>query len=214
MKRFVRAICASLWAVAAAFPAVAADMPLPYKSAPVAAPFNWSGFYVGLNGGYGWGTSNWSGGLADFTSSGGLVGGTAGYNLQLGGFVVGFEGDIDASWMKGTDATSCCEAKNDWFATARARFGFAMDRWMPFLTAGAAFGDVKMSSALGSVTATKTGWTAGGGVEYAFAGAWSAKLEYLYADLGTASCGAATCGVATDVSFKTNIVRAGVDYHF
>ena len=54
----------------------------------------------------------------------------------------------------------------------------------------------------------------GGGLEYAFQGAWSAKVEYLYADLGKASCDVATCGVATDVTFKTSIVRAGVNYHF
>jgi outer membrane immunogenic protein len=71
-----------------------------------------------------------------------------------------------------------------------------------------------MNTALGSESATRVGWTAGAGVEYAFAGAWSAKLECLYADLGKASCSAATCGLATDVSLKTNIVRGGVDYHF
>ena len=70
-------------------------------------------------------------------------------------------------------------------------------------------------NALGvSQTATKAGWTAGGGLEYAFKGAWSAKVEYLYADLGKASCDVATCGTANDVTFKTNLVRAGLNYHF
>ena len=214
MKRFTLTACAALLAATIAAPALAADLPVPYKAAPAAAPFNWSGFYVGLNGGYGWATSNWSGGLADFSANGALVGGTVGYNLQMSDFVIGFEGDIDATWLKGSAATACCESKNDWFATARGRLGYAMDRFMPFLTAGAAFGDLKMTSALGSESVTRTGWTAGGGVEYAFMGAWSAKLEYLYADLGKASCSAATCAVATDVSFKTNIVRGGIDYHF
>ncbi len=85
---------------------------------------------------------------------------------------------------------------------------------MPFVTGGAAFGDVKMDALGASQTATKVGWTAGGGVEYAFAGAWSAKVEYLYADLGKASCDVATCGTANDVTFKTNLVRAGLNYHF
>jgi outer membrane immunogenic protein len=220
MKRFTLAACAALLAAATAAPATAADLPVPFKAAPsYAAPFNWSGFYVGINGGYGWGRSNWTDPVAavttgDFNLTGAMAGGTVGYNLQMGQFVLGFEGDVDASWMKGTDSTACCETKNDWFATARGRFGLAMDRFMPFLTAGAAFGDLKMTSALGSETATKIGWTAGGGVEYAFAGAWSAKLEYLYADLGKASCSIATCGTASDVNFKANIVRAGVDYHF
>ena len=86
---------------------------------------------------------------------------------------------------------------------------------MPFVTGGAAFGDVKMTP-LGAPrkATTRIGWTAGGGLEYAFMGAWSAKIEYLYADLGKATCSAATCGTANDVTFKTNIVRAGVNYHF
>ena len=148
---------------------------------------------------------------ATSTRTGAMVGGTVGFDLQMSQIVVGFEGDIDASWMKGTNSTACCETKNDWFATARGRLAYAMDRFMPFLTAGAAFGDLKMTSALGSETATRIGWTAGGGVEYAFMGAWSAKLEYLYADLGKASCSAATCGTASDVSFKANIVRTSMD---
>jgi hypothetical protein len=60
----------------------------------------------------------------------------------------------------------------------------------------------------------RAGWTAGGGVEYSILGPWSAKLEYLYADLGDATCGAATCGTPTTVSFTENIVRVGVNYRF
>jgi outer membrane immunogenic protein len=52
------------------------------------------------------------------------------------------------------------------------------------------------------------------GLEYGFLGPWSAKIEYLYADLGNATCGAASCGVDTSVSFKTSIVRLGVNYRF
>jgi outer membrane immunogenic protein len=52
------------------------------------------------------------------------------------------------------------------------------------------------------------------GLEYELLGPWSAKVEYLYADLGTASCGAATCGIDTSVSFKTSIIRFGVNYRF
>ena len=221
MKRFPLAVCACLLATAVAAPAFAADLSRPAFKAPAYCrpPFNWSGFYVGINGGYGWGKSSWTDPATatttgDFNISGALVGGTAGYNLQIGQLVVGAEGDIDASWIKGTDATGCCQTKNDWFATARARLGFALDRWMPFVTGGAAFGDVKLNALGASQTATRVGWTAGAGIEYAFMGAWSARVEYLYADLGTASCGVATCGTANDVTFKTSIVRAGLNYHF
>jgi len=65
-----------------------------------------------------------------------------------------------------------------------------------------------------SANKTKVGWTLGAGVEYAMWSNWSVKVEYLYADLGKSSCGAATCGIDTDVTFKTSIVRAGVNYRF
>jgi outer membrane immunogenic protein len=219
MKRFTLAACAGLLAAVMALPSFAADMPWPaYKAPSSAAPWNWTGFYVGINGGYGFGTSNWTSVGAttgDFNVNGALAGGTIGYNLQTGLWVWGLEGDIDASWIKGTNATICCETKNSWFATARGRIGYAFDRWMPFITGGAAFGDVKMTPVgFGSETDTRFGWTAGGGLEYAFQGAWSAKVEYLYADLGKANCSVATCGVANDVIFKTSIVRGGINYHF
>jgi outer membrane immunogenic protein len=221
MKRFILAACAGLLAAAMASTSFAADMSRPaYKAPSYAATWNWTGFYVGINGGYGWGTSSWTDPVAlttsgDFNLTGALVGGTIGYSLQTSQFVLGAEADIDASWIKGTDATVCCETKNSWLGTARARVGYAFDRWMPFVTGGAAFGDVKMTTVGGaSETETRIGWTVGGGLEYAFQGAWSAKVEYLYADLGKASCDVATCGVATDVTFKTSILRAGVNYHF
>jgi outer membrane immunogenic protein len=219
MKRFTLAACAGLLAAAMALPSFAADMSRPaFKAPSSAAPWNWTGFYVGINGGYGFGKSNWTnvaGTTGDFNVRGALAGGTIGYNLQTGMWVWGLEGDVDASWIKGTDATICCETKNEWLATARGRIGYAFDRWLPFLTGGAAFGDVKMTPVgFPAETSTKIGWTAGGGLEYAFQGAWSAKVEYLYVDLGKASCDVATCGVATDVTFKTSIVRGGINYHF
>ncbi len=222
MQRLILAACAGLLAAAMVGPSFAADMPRPY-TAPVAtatAPFNWTGFYMGINGGYGWGTSSWTdpattATTGDFNLTGAMVGGTIGYNLQTSQFILGGEADIDASWLKGTDATICCETKNSWFATARARLGYGLDRFMPFVTGGAAFADVTMTPVgFAAESETRIGWTAGGGLEYAFMGAWSAKVEYLYADLGKASCSAATCGVANDVTFKTSIVRGGVNYHF
>jgi outer membrane immunogenic protein len=219
MKRFTLAACAGLLAAAMALPSYAADMSRPAFMAPSsAAPWNWTGFYVGINGGYGFGKSNWTNVGAttgDFNVSGALAGGTIGYNLQMSQIVLGAEADIDASWIRGTDATVCCETRNTWMGTARVRLGYAFDRWLPFISGGAAFGDVRMTPlGFASATDTRFGWTAGGGLEYAFMGAWSAKVEYLYADLGRSSCGAGTCGVANDVTFKANIVRGGINYHF
>ena len=82
-----------------------------------------------------------------------------------------------------------CTTKNIWFGTARG-IGYAFDRFLPYFTAGAAFGDVR-AEAVGFSGTTKTqfSWVVGGGVEYAFLCNWSAKIEYLYTDLDTVSGG-------------------------
>lgn len=230
MKRLAQLACAGLMAAAMVTPSLAADLPrpAPYYKAPIyVAPFSWTGFYVGINGGYGWGHVDWINPSTNlsYNVKGGLVGGTLGYNLQTGSWVWGLEGDFDASWIDGLSTggavgTVCagpngCETKNSWLATARGRIGYAWDRWLPFITGGASFGDVKMTqNSTGFVTETRVGWTVGAGVEYAFLGAWSAKAEYLYVDLGTANCGVAVCGLSTDVHFKTNVARLGVNYRF
>jgi len=225
MKRFIITTCAGLLAAAMALPSFAADLPRPaYKSPVYVAPFSWSGFYVGINGGYGFGKSDWTSATTTGNTKpkGGLAGATFGYNMQTGVWVWGVEGDFDASWIKGTDTSGTgvcsgvgCETKNTWLATARGRIGYAWDRWLPYFTGGAAFGNIKMTPLTGaSDSTTRVGWTLGAGVEYAFMGAWSAKLEYLYADLGKSTCSATTCGIDTDVTFKTSIVRAGVNYRF
>jgi outer membrane immunogenic protein len=223
MKRLTLAVCAGLLAAAAASPSLAADMPIRMPP-PVGAGFDWTGFYLGVNGGYGFGTSQWTAPVPGFSTgsfdvNGGFVGGTIGYNQQFGTWVLGLEGDGDASWLSGTDTATCgtlgCETSNSWFGTVRARFGFAAGRVMPFVSGGAAFGNIKMTPPGGAtLSTTNAGWTAGGGVEFAAIGAWSFKAEYLYMDLGKATCDVTTCGVSTDVDFRSSIVRAGVNYHF
>lgn len=231
MKRYILSACSGLAVAAAmAVPSFAADMPRPAYKAPVyvAPAFSWSGFYLGIVGSYAWGKSDWNNpamGTINLTPKGAMVGGTFGYNLQTGNFVWGLEGDVSASFLDGSSTnggagTACapaagCETKNNWFATGRGRIGYAWDRWLPYITGGAAIGNIKATSAGGgSVNKTKLGWTAGAGVEWAFAGAWSSKIEYLYADLGDITCEAASCGTDTTVSYKTNIVRLGVNYRF
>src|SRR5665811_1945669 len=118
----------------------------------VAPAYNWTGFYVGINGGGGWGHSDWSNpsGTADAKLSGSLVGGTLGYNYQVGQAVFGLEGDIDWSNIRGTatcGVTFSCTTRDSWLGTARGRIGYAFDRFLPFVTGGAAFGDIKNSVA-------------------------------------------------------------------
>jgi outer membrane immunogenic protein len=226
MKRFIFTACAILLAAATmATSSYAADManPLPrpsYKGPVYVAGFNWTGFYAGINGGYGFGKTNWTnaaGSTGDFDVKGALAGGTLGYNLQTGPWVWGLEADMDASWIKGnTSVAGClgCETNNQWLATGRARIGYAWNRFLPYITGGAAFGDIKMSFPGASESKTKLGWTAGLGLEYSFMGNWSAKLEYLYVDLGKTTCSATTCGLDTDVAFTANLIRVGLNYRF
>ncbi len=136
-----------------------------------------------------------------------------GYNFQTGVWVWGIEGDLDWSGMKGSSIG--LETKNDWLGTARLRLGYAgWNNLLPYLTGGAAFGNIKGTAPGVSVTKTNVGYAVGAGLEYAFLGNWSAKVEYLYADIGKATCGAADCGVDTDIKFKANLVRAGLNYRF
>jgi outer membrane immunogenic protein len=227
MKRVVLAGMSALAAMSILGTASAADLTrrqaMPAKAPAYVQPYyNWTGFYAGINGGGGFGHSEWDNllGTAGFDTSGGLIGGTLGYNYEMNRVVFGVEGDVDYSTIKGDTNTGICvgivcETRNQWLGTARGRIGYAFDRLMPYLTAGGAFGDVKMTpSGIASETETRAGWTAGGGVEFGIAGPWSAKLEYLYVDLGKANCSLTTCGTPTDVDFNANVVRAGINYRF
>jgi outer membrane immunogenic protein len=220
MKRFVVAGLGFL--ALAAMPASAADLPrgsMPYKAPAYVTQYNWTGFYLGINGGGGFGDSNWNGFAVSNSPSGGMIGGTAGYNWQGAGspWVFGLEGDID--WTNLKDSTACgalnCQTKNNWFGTVRGRVGYAFDRFLPYFTGGLAVGDIEANRTgfVGS-TSTNAGWTIGAGIEGVIAGNWTAKLEYLYADLGSTTCSAVACGVATNVDMTVNIVRGGLNYRF
>ena len=196
--------------------ASAADIPRRVVERPVAAPvpyvaaYNWTGFYVGLNAGWGWG--------ADSNGDGGLVGGTLGYNWQMNQIVFGLETDIAWSGIEGSRRCGGfrCEANIDWFGTARGRLGVAMDRFMPYIAGGLAYGDVSARvKGFPEQSDVRAGWTLGAGVEVALAAPWTAKLEYLYVDVGDVGCGGG-CGVAgaRNVDLNAHIVRAGVNFRF
>jgi outer membrane immunogenic protein len=197
--------------------ASAADLParMPAKAPVYVAPmsYNWTGFYLGLNGGYGFGRSNYSGPGGSFDADGGLFGATVGYNWQTGPLVFGLEGDIDWSGMRGSGACGvfACSTRNDYLSTIRGRLGYAMDRWMPYITGGAAIGNVKTSIAgIGDTNNTKGGWTVGGGIEASLMGPWTAKVEYLHVDLGNAD----TALAGTNARFTSDIIRGGINYKF
>src|SRR5581483_5741775 len=194
MKRLVLALVsvAALTGTAAAAD-LARPAPAPYYKAPVMAPaFSWTGFYVGLNGGGGFGRSAWDS-TGSFNTSGGVIGGTVGYNYQVGQAVLGVEGDIDWADISGTTNNACglgCKTSDSWLATVRGRLGYAADRFMPYITGGLALGDVKATTpGFAGASSDRAGWTLGAGLEFAVAQNWSLKAEYLYVDLGKFDCG-------------------------
>jgi outer membrane immunogenic protein len=186
--------------------ATAADLPRgpqPYY-APMSPVYNWSGFYAGLNLGYEWGrVTNTSG-----SPSGLAGGGQLGYNWQNGQFVFGAETDVQVSGADDTFAP--WKFSNPWFGTLRGRAGMAFNNVLVYATAGLAYGDLKGELAGLTETKTELGWTAGLGAEYGFAPNWSAKVEYLYADLGSRTFSI----TGTDNALHANLLRIGVNYHF
>jgi outer membrane immunogenic protein len=231
-----RMLFAGAVAFAVASPALAADLvqpPPPPPQAPATyvppAPpaYNWGGIYIGINGGYAFGNSDWNGGTpagtGNFNLNGGLVGGTLGFNYQAGAFVFGVEGDgdwadINGNTSNGACAGSTCQTSSDWLATLRGRIGYAFDRVLIYGTAGGAGGDVKATLTTAGVSTstdnTEWGWTAGGGIEFAITENVTAKAEYLFVDLSNGSCAAAVCGTTLPVSFDASLIRAGVNFKF
>jgi outer membrane immunogenic protein len=201
-------------------------LPLPV---PIVQVFSWTGFYIGGNAG--WGFTNGSGtfttalGADPFTvNTNGFIGGAQlGYNWQTGPMVFGaeadFQGTAASSSLSATAGpTISATAKTPWFGTLRGRVGYAFDSVLLYATGGAVYGESSWNGSVSTVgnfssATTFWTWTLGAGVEAAFWGCWSAKLEYLFA--GTPSS-TPTVPTVTAVSGNAgaNIVRVGLNYHF
>jgi outer membrane immunogenic protein len=210
----------------------AADLPEPPPPPPPRAPaaympfvapvYNWGGLYYGINGGYGFGSSQWSfpvGTTSDFNITGWTGGATIGANIQADAFVFGVDADFDAMAIKGSTICSpvSCQTQDSWLTTVRARVGYAMDRVLIYGTAGGAFGNIQANTNGTKFQSTnKAGWVAGGGVETAFADHWTARLEYLFVDLQNGSFTTVAPAIAgsDSVKFTTSLIRAGIDYKF
>ena len=204
-------------ALSVATAASAADLPArPYAKAPpaaVVAAYNWSGFYIGAMGGFGWETD---------AGTGGFGGGTIGYNWQFPGsqFVFGVEVDAAGASIKDSflaDVGITQENKINSFGSVTGRAGFAIDAALLYAKGGFAWANAKTSFTDGVTTLsdsqTHTGYTIGGGLEYLFTPNWSAKAEYMYTSLGSETY--TFLGIPqTSGNIDFHTIKAGVNYHF
>jgi outer membrane immunogenic protein len=205
-------LLAAAAAVAVATHASGGDLPLQRRST-YAPPeiyrslFNWTGFYIGVHGGYGWGHSGGSG-----TDPDGFVGGVqAGYNWQVApNGVLGLETDISASSIDGKN--NGVKFSTDYVGTIRGRAGYTIDRVMLYVTGGAAYGRGDLNVGGLSNNQFHWGWTLGGGVEAMVTPNVSARLEYLYVDLAKETYQSVLGPM--NVGYNTNIIRGGLNYRF
>ena len=200
MKK-VLLVTASLIALGAAAPAVAADLAArPYTKAPamIAAVYDWSGFYIGANGGWGSSHNSWDsvlpflvGSEGSHDATGGTVGGQVGYRWQSGAFVFGVEAQGNWADFKGSNASNLFGAnfvnrsKTDAFGLFTGQVGYAANNFLLYVKGGAAvtsnkYSVVNAAGAFVGSTSSDTNWggTIGVGAEYAFAPNWSVGVEY------------------------------------
>ena len=211
MKKLLLLSLAALALTAGA--ASAADLPN-RKQAPapyVAAPsYNWSGSYIGINAGYGFGSFSGAAGSQFKNPSNFVGGGQIGYNQQLANkVVVGVEGDFDYSGLQGKASSAGAKARLDTLGTVRGRVGYAFDRVMPYVTAGYAGGNEKVTLP-GSTNSSgwRNGYAVGAGVDYAITNNVSARVEGLYVGLENKTTAVGKLG--NDLG----IVRTAVNYKF
>jgi outer membrane immunogenic protein len=223
--------------LASSVASLAADLPRSTAVAPVHVPiYNWTGLYVGVNAGYGWGRQDPINLLsnrfdrADFDISGGMIGGTIGAQIQQGYIVLGLEADLDWASIKGDGVTIPTIAgaplplamnmstKIDALATARARVGVAMDNWLLYATGGVAFVNSKVDGnafvgvpcgTVGVITTCSDGKLRPG-MAAGLGAEWGFTPNWSakaeYLYIATAGSGASTDHL--------NVVRAGVNYRF
>jgi outer membrane immunogenic protein len=211
------------------------------EEVPVAVSYDWTGAYIGAHVGYAWANTNVTeldnysfsdlDGDTEFDfDSDGIIGGVfGGFNWQSGQFVYGVEADISASDIDNTVDNTMNPGTNesfttniDWFGTVRGRLGYAVDRFLPYVTGGVAFGDIESSyndpedSSFAVASETVFGWTIGAGAEYALTDQWSLRAEYLYVDLedSRGSFFAGTDEYRYDFDNDLHVVRIGASYGF
>jgi outer membrane immunogenic protein len=225
-------VIACIAAVASA--ANAADLPVKAPPRQAVAPFSWTGVYVGGHAGYGWADKDWVDpagppfNAGSHTATGWLAGFQAGANYQFTNWVIGVEGQYSWARFRGdhislVDPADTLSTKVRRIATFAGRFGYAFDRTLIYAKGGGAWThddhtkiDLGVLEGIGH--ANRSGWMAGAGVEYAFNGPWSAKLEYNYMDFGTRRVTlfdpAGGPPDFFDIRQRIHTIAAGVNYRF
>jgi outer membrane immunogenic protein len=213
-----------LLVVVIAAPASAADLPrqMPYRAPAYVTAYNWTGFYLGVHAGYGWGASD------GFDMSGGFVGGQVGYNWQAAGSPWVFGVELDSAWADlGRTSTVFVPAgllsvssNANYQGTLRARAGYAFDRTMVYATGGLGWinNEVTINAAVGPFgfglndSQMHFGGVVGVGVEHAIAPNWSVKGEYLYSMFGRETYfGSLGGGFSADAD--NHSIKLGLNYH-
>jgi outer membrane immunogenic protein len=206
MRKTILALTVASAALASSA-AVAADVmrgPSAFSNPVPVSTYNWTGPYLGLNGGYEWGKITNAG-----NKPSGFEGGLqAGYNWQFGQFVFGAETDIQVTG--GDDTFAPYKFSNPWFGTLRGRAGYALNNILFYGTFGLAYGEIKGELGTLDESQTHVGWAGGLGMEVGFTPNWSARVEYLYMDLGTRPYAITGANNGLDA----NILRFGVNYRF
>jgi outer membrane immunogenic protein len=217
--------------------AQAADIPEP-------TVYDWTGPYIGLQGGYAWGENDLSakstgqmvaldaavidGDDGSFDLEGFVGGAHIGANWQMDSLVLGLEGDIEYAdlddkidiFNQAGNLAGHDEVEVDWLGSVRLRGGFAVDRALFYATGGLAVGSAKLKTeddngeSLVDETETEWGWTVGGGIEYAFTDDLSARVEYRYTDLGTIKAHGEEENVDDKADLAFHAVRVGLSWHF
>jgi outer membrane immunogenic protein len=231
MRTRLAAVAAVIFGLSAQ-QAFSADLPVkaPPHVQTAAAAVNWSGWYVGVEGGGDWGQfaqtntlTNVS--LGTFNQHGTLVGGTAGYNWQSGIWVYGVETDLSWTNLSGTQVCgptrrNICTTDMRAFGTLRGRIGATvLPNLLAYVTGGLAYGDIRATRDSGATQSSdwRATYTVGGGAEMMILPRWSLKAEYLYANFpGTATTYTIIANGTPVAATERNvhIVRAGLNFHF
>lgn len=230
MKRLLLAstlLCGFTGAALAADAIVYSD-PAPASFEPAPLAFSWTGAYIGGQVGYLWGDGDFSSlaGSTGIEPDGWLAGIYAGYNYQMDNNIV-LGADADFAWSGADDSSTLTaggvpvgtlDTEMKWEGALRARLGYAVERFLPYVAGGVAFGKMEgevyneFGDYLGSDSDTNVGWTLGVGLDYAFTDNIIARAEYRYTDLGTFD--GSVNGFGSETDYQTNDVRLGVAYKF